>query len=53
MRCTRKPSKLCSHYRERMSECRNCEPSDMPYKVCFLKVRNNKNALQSKIFVEG
>lgn len=52
MRCVQKPCKICEHYRERMSECRNCEPGDMPYKVCFQKTGYKKNALRSKTFRE-
>lgn len=52
MRCVQKPCKICEHYRERMSECRNCDPSDMPYKVCFQKTGYKKNALRSKTFRE-
>lgn len=52
MRCVQKPCKICEHYRERMSECRNCDSSDMPYKVCFQKTGHKKNALRSKTFRE-
>lgn len=52
MRCVQKPCKICGHYRERMSECRNCDPSDMPYKVCFQKKVYKNNPLMSKIFRE-
>ena len=52
MRCTAKVSKSCEHYRERMSECRNCDPSDAPYKICFLKKTYKKDALRSKTFRE-
>ena len=38
----------CAHYRERISECRNCDPSDAPYKICFLKKLCNKDILKSK-----
>lgn len=31
------PKFTCEHYREIMSECRNCDPSDAPYKICFCK----------------
>ena len=34
---TRSVSTKCMHYRERMSECRNCDPSDAPYKICYLQ----------------
>ena len=27
--------KNCVHYREIISECRNCDPDDAPYKICF------------------
>lgn len=50
MRCSQNPSKLCLHYRERMSECRNCDPSDAPYKICFLRKKYKNNALRSKTF---
>lgn len=53
MRCVRKPCRICEHYRERMSECRNCETSDMPYKECFLKKLHNKDPLHSEIFKRG
>lgn len=50
MRNIKHLEKNCAHYRERMSECRNCDPSDMPYKVCFQKKVDKKNPLMSKIF---
>ena len=50
MRCSRHLSKSCEHYRERMSECRNCDPSDAPYKVCFLKRVHRKDGKFEKGF---
>lgn len=28
-------SKYCVHYRERISECRNCNREDAFFKICF------------------
>lgn len=43
MRFKRRPvSKTCAHYREIISECKNCDADDAPYKICFLKKRPKK-----------
>jgi hypothetical protein len=32
----RKPvSQRCTNYRERITECRRCDISDAPFKICF------------------
>lgn len=43
-----KVQKCCAHYRERFSECRNCEYGDAYYKECFLNKKDyspNKNGM--------
>lgn len=42
----------CEHYRKIMSECRNCDADDAPYKICFLRKRTDKCAVRSKHFME-
>ena len=32
-----KLKRCCNNYRERISECRNCDYSDAFYKECFVK----------------
>ena len=43
-----KVEKCCAHYRQRLSECANCEYSDAMYKECFLKKKDfvqNRNGM--------
>lgn len=51
MRMFRNPKYNCAHYRERISECRNCEGSDAPYKICYEKKYHRKDEMKSKVYV--
>lgn len=45
----RNVKRMCGHYREQISECRNCDPSDAPYKECYLRrMTGGKYPLKSK-----
>ena len=37
-----KVKRCCEHYRERISECRNCDYEDAYYKECFLAKKKHK-----------
>jgi len=37
-----KVEKCCAHYRQRISECRNCQYEDIYYKECFLSKKKPK-----------
>lgn len=48
-RPTKSPKRCCAHYREMMSECRNCDKSDAPYKICYKRKNSMRYSGKGKI----